>query len=84
LAQQKVVDRSAENPKVEGILGDIASSGKLPEGYRIERRSDGSVWLLMPMPNGMMDARRVDSRQDPDLIRKGVTLWYTKFLKEKA
>jgi hypothetical protein len=66
----------------------------LPEGARIERREDGSVWLVeLPPPGAIrVDAKgnkhgpdrtesRVDSVRDIDVRRRGGVVWYDRFLK---
>ncbi len=69
---------------------------ELPEGARIERRADGSVWQVRPaIP--VMDEKtgkpkpgpdtlefRVDSPKDIDFIAKGGNPWYYKYLDEAA
>ena len=66
---------------------------ELPEGARLERREDGSVWQVtkairtidkdgkeMPGPDTL--EFRVDSPKDLDFIQKGGTPWYYKYLDE--
>lgn len=69
------------------IDGQQSLSDNLPRqmnaNQRMERRADGSVWLTETCDTGKGPDRtekRVDSRGDADLIAKGGTPWYEKFM----
>lgn len=71
-------------PNGASSLSDNAPRG-LTQFQRIERREDGSVWMVETFPKGEKagpdySEKRVDSNQDRDLIAKGGTPWYEKFI----
>lgn len=71
-----------------GVLGILADLDKLPAGYKIEVREGGAIIIIHTTPpnsanpGGTCSEFRVDSKMDKDIVAKGGTLWYAKFLQK--
>lgn len=88
------MQRELPRAKAHVSLAHDSLRDVLPEGTTIEKRADGSVWLIEQLvkPTGKdgkqlgpdRSERRIDSRQDRDMIARGEEPWYTKHLRAKS
>lgn len=85
MSQQRVSTQHSV-PPITGVLGILSNLDKLPPEYKIEVRAGGAVIITHSTPpnsanpGGTVSEFRVDSRMDKDIVSKGETLWYSKFL----
>lgn len=77
-------------PPITGVLGVLANLDKLPPEYKIEVRGAAGVIITHTTPpnsanpGGTVTEFRVDSKMDKDIVAKGETLWFSKFLPKGA
>lgn len=83
--------REAPRSNPHMSLSNEVLKDKLPDHMKIEQRSDGSVWIIeeLTKPTNKdgkqvgpdRSERRIDSRQDRDMIAKGEEPWYMKHIR---
>lgn len=84
MSQRKAPPSQSPAPTT-GALAILAQFDRLPEGFTIAIRN-GAVIVTHTTapttvnPQGTVSEYRVDSQQDRDIVSRGGTLWYSKYL----